>query len=323
MSGILRPDNNLLFNGWLANGLNGVKGWVVERDPGSSAAYAFGYNGLSVTTGFVGTLISPAFSPITRLGDYYYDGSYSITVKYRISGSSEIKTGVVEGVFDQLDNDVTIVDDGDILVKLVGQIQQNCKFRLQISAYNNVFIIGVKLEKSEKASDFTPYGKDAGINELLQNVFDIVYPVGSVYTSVNNVNPGTMFGGTWVAFAPGRSLVGVDPSQTEFNVVNKTGGAKSVSYTPVGTVGSHVLTVNELPDHVHWDRAKPKNTVYGSGSSSSLMMESSGAGEYYTGGVRVTSGTVGNGHTHPFTGTASNVNVLSPYITVYFWRRTA
>lgn len=36
--------------------------------------------------------------------------------------------------------------------------------------------------------------------------FDRVYPVGSIYLSVNNVNPGTLFGGTWVAWAPEESL---------------------------------------------------------------------------------------------------------------------
>lgn len=181
-----RTDNNLLFNGWFANGLNGVSGWTVERSPGSAAAYAFGYLGLSVTTGFVGTLISPAFSPISRLGGHY-DGSYSITIKYRLSGTDEIKTGVAEGIFDILDNDVTVVDDGDILVKLVGPIQQNCKFRLQISAYNNVFIVGVKLEKHEKASDFTPYGKDAGINEMIQTVATDLQALSSEVSDIQKI----------------------------------------------------------------------------------------------------------------------------------------
>ena len=56
--------------------------------------------------------------------------------------------------------------------------------------------------------------------------FDQIYPVGSIYFSVNNVNPGTLFGGVWERFANGRVLVGVDENQTEFSAVKKTGGSK-------------------------------------------------------------------------------------------------
>lgn len=52
-------------------------------------------------------------------------------------------------------------------------------------------------------------------NDLL----NMVYPVGSIYMSVNNVSPQTFLGGTWQAFGAGRTLVGVDTSQTEFDTV--------------------------------------------------------------------------------------------------------
>ena len=90
--------------------------------------------------------------------------------------------------------------------------------------------------------------KDFNINgDLLikeENIFtkicNLIYPVGSIYMSVNNVNPGTIFGGTWVAWGTGKVPVGIDTSQTEFNTVEKTGGAKNVT-----------LTVNQMPRHNH------------------------------------------------------------------------
>lgn len=119
-------------------------------------------------------------------------------------------------------------------------------------------------------------------------IINIVYPVGSIYMSVNNTNPSTFIGGTWVAWGSGKVPVGVDTGQTEFNSVEKTGGAKtaSTSYTPAGTntggavsahtytpagkntgtavtmnavelthsggaVQSHTLTVAEIPSHDH------------------------------------------------------------------------
>ena len=36
------------------------------------------------------------------------------------------------------------------------------------------------------------------------------YPVGAIYMSVVNTDPGTIFGGTWARFANGRVIVGVD-----------------------------------------------------------------------------------------------------------------
>lgn len=223
-----RTDNNLLFNGWFANGQNGVTGWTVERDPGSASAYAFGYLGFSITTGFVGTLISPSFSPISKLGGYY-NGSYSVTIKYRISGSDEIKTAVAEGIFDVLDNDVEIVNDGDLLVRLIGPVQQSCKFRLQISAYNNIFIIGVKLEKNPKASDFNPYGKDAGINELIGDLSDTVEELSERTTDAIIVR----------AFATPGFQVAPNSWQPVKGIFDVSG------YEPVAVVG-----VRLLPDNV-------------------------------------------------------------------------
>lgn len=51
-------------------------------------------------------------------------------------------------------------------------------------------------------------------------------PVGSVYVSINEINPSIYFGGTWEAFAKGKTLIGVDSDDTDFNVSQKTGGEK-------------------------------------------------------------------------------------------------
>lgn len=128
------------------------------------------------------------------------------------------------------------------------------------------------------------------------------YPVGSIYISVNNINPTTYFGGTWEAFGTGRTLVGVDTSQTEFNTVKKTGGEKT-----------HKLSEAEMPKHNH---TSSKNFGYDCGTSgwgalfgsysSGYVYQSTNIGNYLN--------TKGNDQPH---------NNLQPYITVYMWLRTA
>lgn len=79
-------------------------------------------------------------------------------------------------------------------------------------------------------------GGSTDINEIM----DKMYPIGSIYMSVNNVNPSTLFGGTWVPWGSGRVPVGVNADDTNFSSVEKTGGAST-----------HTLTTEQLPSHTH------------------------------------------------------------------------
>ena len=45
------------------------------------------------------------------------------------------------------------------------------------------------------------------INSNNDSIADMIYPVGSIYMSMNNTNPETLFGGTWEKLAGGRCLV--------------------------------------------------------------------------------------------------------------------
>jgi microcystin-dependent protein len=81
--------------------------------------------------------------------------------------------------------------------------------------------------------------------DIIENVIKPIvlerrYPIGSIVQRNDNTNPSTLFGGTWETFAPGRCLVGLDTSITDFNTIGKTGGSSTVT-----------LTVQELPSHTH------------------------------------------------------------------------
>lgn len=61
-------------------------------------------------------------------------------------------------------------------------------------------------------------------------LIDTIYPIGSIYMSVNDTNPSGFIGGTWVTWGSGRVPVGVS-TDTEFNTVEKTGGEKTHTLT--------------------------------------------------------------------------------------------
>lgn len=67
------------------------------------------------------------------------------------------------------------------------------------------------------------------------------FPIGAIYMSTVATNPSTFWTGTvWQAYATGKTIVGIDTSDTDFNTVNKTGGVKNVA-----------LTTSQLPSHTH------------------------------------------------------------------------
>ena len=135
-----------------------------------------------------------------------------------------------------------------------------------------------------------------------QSFFNLIYPVGSIYMSVNPTNPSELFPLTaWAEWGKGRVPVGVDTSQTEFNKAEKTGGSKAVT-----------LTVDQMPRHTH---NVPKPEWYGVTSE-----PDTGFGLLRTknpnkdGSDGFVSASAGGGKAH------SN---LQPYITCYMWVRTA
>lgn len=159
------------------------------------------------------------------------------------------------------------------------------------------------------------------------DTFDKIWPIGSVYTSVLATNPNTLFGfGTWSAFAAGRTLVGLDSGQTEFDTAEETGGAKT-----------HALITAELASHTHTFSA----TTASNGAHTHTVTASStadgdandidrgdGSGPLTSSPKSVTTSSDG-AHTHTVSGTSDGSgsgtahNNLQPYIVVYFWKRTA
>lgn len=149
------------------------------------------------------------------------------------------------------------------------------------------------------------------------SLLDYVYPVGSIYMSINSTDPKDLFGGTWTRIKDKFLLSAGDTYSA-----GGSGGAASVSYTPAGSATSHALTVEELPAHYHamryatasgsltggYDWVTTGKATWSSATESSTGMKGAGSGQ---------------GHTHEFSGTKATIKTMPPYLTVYVWQRTA
>ena len=137
-------------------------------------------------------------------------------------------------------------------------------------------------------------------SDLIKQLKLAMNPVGTIITTTNSANPSTYIGGTWERFANGRVLVGVDEADTDFSNAEKTGGEKK-----------HQLTVEEMPSHSH-----PISRYNPSGTGFDATQRKLAAAPVNASGV------AGGVDTNPVGGNIAHNN-LQPFVTVYFWKRTA
>ena len=135
--------------------------------------------------------------------------------------------------------------------------------------------------------------------ELLEksDILDLIRPIGSLYFSKEDTDPGTLFGGTWQKIE-GYFILGSNWKYT----VGSTGGAEEVT-----------LTQNQMPRHAHEEYGVTDS--FGTESSSSYYSEAqygkAGKIEMKTG---VKTDYAGNNEPH------SN---MPPYKVYNIWERTA
>ena len=76
-----------------------------------------------------------------------------------------------------------------------------------------------------------------------EKILNKVYPIGSIYESTNYSTVEevqNIIGGKWERYGNGKTLIGVDESNSNFNVVNKIGGENTTT-----------LSAENLPSHTH------------------------------------------------------------------------
>lgn len=173
--------------------------------------------------------------------------------------------------------------------------------------------------------------KERLVNYSQSDILNWIYPVGSIYMSMDSENPTNKFGGTWEQIQ-GQFLLGVNSAHT----VGSSGGAETASHshsTIAATSGSHTLTVEEMPAHYHdsMNWRSPTGNKFGVNAPSTSNPSNTSWRFTYTGataeGLFYTGYTGGDsGHTHPIPSLSTDsqeINIMPPYTAVYIWKRTA
>jgi hypothetical protein len=132
----------------------------------------------------------------------------------------------------------------------------------------------------------------------------VMYPIGAIYISIANTNPGTFLGGTWAAISAGRVLVGLDSGDADFDTPEETGGAKT------NTPSAHNVTQPAAHAAKNTDAADTGATARGSTASTLTLKAHFHNISQYT-------------HSGAAVGNHAALSVVQPYFVVYMWKRTA
>lgn len=249
----------------------------------------------------------------------------SFYIQYRVSGTSSWTK------INSWDNNYTLEQDykaGNLFTSTTAtyEVAFGVKDKFMNDYSWNIFTVTptyTLINFGKDGRSLTLFGQDSNQKDTLTILGDIVapmflnkiFPIGAVYITYGNNNPGNFLGGTWEQFGQGRTLVGEGTGND---------GSTSMSFTTFGAGGeyNHKLDYYEMPNHSHneyamiegyseWDSFTP--IPYS-------MLFNWGKGEYRDGGTYHAARVPLNSVTSDEGGSRSHNNI-QPYIVVYFWRR--
>lgn len=142
------------------------------------------------------------------------------------------------------------------------------------------------------------------LSTLVNSLTNLFFPVNKIVIFNDNDDHSDYLGFTWKRIATGKTLVGIDSSDTDFDTIGKTGGEKE-----------HTITIQEMPSHYHngfyWEGSRPISLNGGLISNGYYLQWGAGAKEDTN---AFATGSQGNSQAH---------NNLQPYQVVAYWQRTA
>lgn len=164
--------------------------------------------------------------------------------------------------------------------------------------------------------------KNLDLQNQIDELRDMIYPVGSIYFSTNSANPSTIWGGTWTQIK-GKFLIGVDSSDEtgHWDSSKLSGGRSEVK-----------LTTNELPSHTHiqnphshvglrWGKEDINDAISlnGGGWKGYNLSYNANLDGNTVNSIVTTSTTA----TNQYIGKGQSFSIMPPFYSVYIWERTA
>lgn len=154
----------------------------------------------------------------------------------------------------------------------------------------------------------------------------MIYPIGSIYFSINPVNPNILFGGEWIAWGGGRVPLGIGSNgETNYTSAEQVGGSENSNALHTHTAGSHTHTMapngNSTITTIGTGQSPVTTGLFNITNMSKNKWGGSTAGAYSTLTL--------NAHDHEIDPAPSifisNNGIYGgnrqPYITCYMWKR--
>lgn len=236
------------------------------------------------------------FEPTTYITAHsrysYLNGKNAVTITAKFKKVSETAYGTPVALADSVQSTLTCDRDSayDFVVTIADKLEST-DYNLALGKGIPAFFIDTK--KSSVGVNCLPTQNNAfQLSDAAWLTAQGAYPVGAIYLSVTNVNPATLFGGTWEAI-DGRFLLGANSTYA----AGSTGGESA-----------HKLTTSEMPRHNH----TLDNYNVSAGNTTAYMTVQAQAKVGYNGNVQTL-----------YTGGDGSHNNMPPYLAVYMWKRTA
>ena len=235
------------------------------------------------------------FEPTTYITAHarysYLNGKNAVTISAKFKKVSDSSYGTPIELKDSIQSIVTCDRDSayDFVVTISDRLEST-DYNLTLGKGIPAFFIDTK--KSSVGVNCLPTQEDAfQLGDSAWLTAQGAYPVGAIYLSVTEVDPSSLFGGTWERIG-GRFLLGADSTYA----AGSTGGE-----------AAHTLTVDEMPRHNH-----EVDNLNASGNATPFMTVQAQDKKGYGGNVQTM-----------FAGGSQPHNNMPPYLTVYMWRRVS